>query len=259
MPAGLTLALAELMERWFNNKPTVLDEGQLSPGSTSEELPIHRSWVNDSPKKKKARLIDGVYAAHLESSDVSKADMLHLFADCIEFEVATTWVPLHANCTVCKGYCFARTSDVARQFGVCGCVIAMEMEIAETEARHELVKTHGGKTAWSVSEICSGTVFPIEDWPAVAEVLVSAMQPESQQKKLRHAALRRRQLTPRKEHVDEAVPVPQALELILPGVKTHAEPRRGKRGRGMYAPKRAHFDRDAPQAIFYHRLGRRKM
>lgn len=53
---------------------------------------------------------------------------------CQATERADTFYPLFRNCAICHGFIFGQTitSDVKAQLGVCGCVVALEMEMRAT-------------------------------------------------------------------------------------------------------------------------------
>jgi len=53
---------------------------------------------------------------------------------CEAEERRTTWYPHFAGCNECEGFIF-RDSDVQRQLGVCGCVVALEMELHNSDAK----------------------------------------------------------------------------------------------------------------------------
>jgi hypothetical protein len=168
--------LGQVLERWFNNKPTIVqDEEGLRP--SFKHAPLEGPWAEPNPKKARHTEEDAPVASALSTSPTSPAgqavpstgeaaaeqdavtgaDLLQLLTECVQFELATTWVPQNANCQMCGGYCFAPTSDVVRQLGVCGCVVATEMELADAEARLERAEALGDEMAWTFSEICSGT------------------------------------------------------------------------------------------------------
>ena len=48
----------------------------------------------------------------------------------LSFEAEQEWVPAAAGCQLCGGFPYSTKCDVSRQFGVCGCVVAAEMEQA---------------------------------------------------------------------------------------------------------------------------------
>jgi len=176
--------LGQVLERWFNNKPTVLQDEECLPRTSSKHVSLDPLWAEPNPKKARhdaeeddadtrldaapptspaipvRRLVASALEVVAEQAAVTGVELLQLFSECVEFERSTTWVPLHANCSMCSGYCFAPTSDVARQLGVCGCVVATEMEMADAAARLERTKTIGRQTAWTFSEILSGVPSP---------------------------------------------------------------------------------------------------
>jgi hypothetical protein len=171
--------LIQVLERWFNNKPTVLQDKECLPRLSSKHVPLDLPGAEPSPKKARyipdqaggvdsalpaspaipvRRLVASAVEAVAEQAAVTGAELLQLYRECVEFERSTTWVPQNANCAMCGGFCFAPTSDVARQLGVCGCVVATEMELADAEARLENSKAIGRHTAWTFSEILSGAL-----------------------------------------------------------------------------------------------------
>jgi len=65
-------------------------------------------------------------------SDIDQ-DCAQLICDeCEAFERGELWVRASADCGYCKGFPYRlSTSDVQEQFGVCGCLVALEMEMEE--------------------------------------------------------------------------------------------------------------------------------
>ena len=47
-----------------------------------------------------------------------------------------TFYPLFRNCGDCHGFIFNSDSPTAQQLGVCGCAVALEMEMASARAKH---------------------------------------------------------------------------------------------------------------------------
>jgi len=47
-----------------------------------------------------------------------------------------TFYPLFRNCGDCHGFIFNSDSPTAQQLGVCGCAVALEMEMASVRAKH---------------------------------------------------------------------------------------------------------------------------
>ena len=64
----------------------------------------------------------------LTRGDRRKAE--RLWRECTSTEDADTWLPMFSSCNICKGYVFQNKTDIQRQLGACGCLIALEMEIA---------------------------------------------------------------------------------------------------------------------------------
>ena len=65
----------------------------------------------------------------MEDGDWENIDALR--QSCRAQELADTWYPFFQNCPACKGYIFGKSEmgDVAKQFGTCGCVVSLEMEL----------------------------------------------------------------------------------------------------------------------------------
>merc|ERR550514_1493598 len=64
----------------------------------------------------------------LTKSDRRRAGSL--YRACMTMENEDVWVPLCSSCTTCHGYPFSTHTDIQLQLGACGCLIALEMEIA---------------------------------------------------------------------------------------------------------------------------------
>jgi len=54
--------------------------------------------------------------------------------DCLEQEQEQVWLPCFASCQSCRGFVFLpQKNDIYQQHGVCGCFVALQMELAEQE------------------------------------------------------------------------------------------------------------------------------
>lgn len=73
----------------------------------------------------------------LNRGDRRRAEML--YRECTQAEHGDTWYPFFSKCTTCRGYVFGAASDVQRQLGACGCLIALEAEMASVRPR-EIVR-----------------------------------------------------------------------------------------------------------------------
>lgn len=85
-----------------------------------------------------------------------------LFFECHSAELEQMWLPMHSGCKQCHGHVFRCADDVAKQFGVCGCVVAMEMELA---ARDDAQGT------LTLEQLRSGCAFPIHSTNSLAEMV----------------------------------------------------------------------------------------
>lgn len=94
------------MERW-NKKPKL----------AAPPWPLNSSGTD---------IVEGI----IMQATVTTSDMLDLLAECLSFEAEQEWVPAAAGCQLCGGFPYSTKCDVSRQFGVCGCVVAAEMEQA---------------------------------------------------------------------------------------------------------------------------------
>jgi len=70
------------------------------------------------------------------SSEMQEEDwevVEELSAACHAVERQDTFYPLFQGCAICKGFIFGESvaTDVKRQLGVCGCVVALEMEMRD--------------------------------------------------------------------------------------------------------------------------------
>ena len=65
----------------------------------------------------------------LSASDYLLAQ--HLCESCEAFELSELWCAAAADCGQCHGFPFRGLSDVQAQLGVCGCLIAQQMEMIE--------------------------------------------------------------------------------------------------------------------------------
>lgn len=58
------------------------------------------------------------------------ATLEDLYQACLEHERSEIWIPIFSSCATCEGFIFDQEkSDVCRQLGVCGCVVAFEHEL----------------------------------------------------------------------------------------------------------------------------------
>mmetsp|Transcript_36289 Transcript_36289/g.95669 ORF Transcript_36289/g.95669 Transcript_36289/m.95669 type:complete len:153 (+) Transcript_36289:81-539(+) len=70
---------------------------------------------------------------------------------CEEYELSELWCSAASGCFHCRGYPYRVRSDIKSQLGVCGCVVALEMEsgdiyrpIPHVQARPETVQSEYG-------------------------------------------------------------------------------------------------------------------
>merc|ERR1719506_819996 len=143
----MVITVSELMERW-NKKPK-----QAAP-----PWPLNSSGTD---------IVEGI----IMQATVTTSDMLDLLAECLSFEAEQEWVPAAAGCQLCGGFPYSTKCDVSRQFGVCGCVVAAEMEQAtEAEAR----QAQAAAFAHTVKEVLYGALPLSLSFPDIAEGLLAA-------------------------------------------------------------------------------------
>jgi len=102
-------------------------------------------------------------------TDVQQREFEQLCAECDAMEREQLWLPMHSDCSTCHGYVFAVRDDVSSGLGVCGCVVAVEMELAAKEENINVVL--------SLAQLKNGMMFPIKMTPALQEAVQPAACP----------------------------------------------------------------------------------
>ena len=123
----------------------------------------------------------------MTDEDLERAEAL--LAECHAVEREQIWLPMHAGCAQCHGFVFACAgSAVTRQFGVCGCVVANEMELANLTA-------NTGSMTLNTAALSGGFIVPKTICSDVAEVIQCASKPPEplvkEKRNMRAATLQR--------------------------------------------------------------------
>ena len=80
---------------------------------------------------------------------------------------------MHAGCAQCRGFVFAPASDVTRQLGVCGCVVANEMELAELAS----LTANAANMTLNAAALSGGFIVPKRICSDITEVIQCASTP----------------------------------------------------------------------------------
>ena len=158
--------------------------------------------------------------SHDALTDADQMLAAELAAECGVEELEQTWLPMHAGCAQCHGFCFAIKDDVTRQLGVCGCVVANEMELAELETAP---KNDTGGIVLSHLALNRGFPVAVELATELAQCIQSAVEQPAEKNSNSFEAARRQ----RPQHGAARVPQRALAKRQLVARKTH---RLGQRG-----------------------------
>jgi len=121
-------------------------------------------------------------------SDEDIAEASKLCQECHTVEHEELWLPMYAGCSRCNGYVYRLKDDVSKQLGVCGCVVAVEMELAAAIKRTKLCST----IALSQTSLSGGFAVSADQATAIAEVIQIATLPAMPGAKIKVQADRQR-------------------------------------------------------------------
>jgi len=77
--------------------------------------------------------------AQLSEMAMSKQDWeeaTRLYHECEKMELQDLFFPFYKSCGSCKGFLFGPDDNVSRQLGICGCFVAMQMELEHSGQSH---------------------------------------------------------------------------------------------------------------------------